>query len=345
MMTQYFRVRDPRDPAIETVGAVLKSGGLAAIPTETVYGLAADAHNENAVKAIFAAKGRPADNPLIVHISDISQWDALVREIPDNAKRLAEAFWPGPLTIVLPKSDIVSDTVSGGLDTVAVRMPSHPIARAVISKAGVPLAAPSANRSGRPSPTTAQHVKDDMDGRIDCILDAGPCAVGVESTVLSLCGARPRLLRPGGVTPAMLRAVLGEIDIDDAVFHRLAEGKAAASPGMKYKHYAPAASVTILKGTFDQFRAYVDAHKTADTMALCFAGEERLLPVPAVAFGGEGDGAAQAARIFDALREVDKRGAKTVFARFPQMEGVGLAVFNRLVRAAAFRVLDLGGAS
>lgn len=344
MNTQYFCVSDPHDPAIETVGAILRRGGLAAIPTETVYGLAANALDDDAVKSIFAAKGRPADNPLIVHISAFSQWNALVHEIPDNAVRLAQTFWPGPLTIVLPKSGLVSDTVSGGLSTVAVRMPSHPIARAVIDKAGVPLAAPSANRSGRPSPTTAQHVKDDMDGRIDCILDAGPCEVGVESTVVSLCGARPRLLRPGGVTPDMLRSILGEIDIDDAVFHRLAEDQTAASPGMKYKHYAPSAPVTILKGSFAQFCAYVEAQKTEGTMALCFAGEEARLPVPAVAFGAETDGAAQAAKIFDALRELDKRGAKTVFARFPQMDGVGLAVFNRLVRAAAFRVIDLGGA-
>ena len=344
MKTLYFQVSSAYDPAIETVGGILKNGGLAAIPTETVYGLAANAFNDDAVKRIFAAKGRPADNPLIVHISDFSQWDALVREIPENAKKLAKAYWPGPLTIVLPKSDLVSNVVSGGLSTVAVRMPSHPVACAVINAAGVPLAAPSANRSGKPSPTTAQHVKDDMDGRIDCILDAGPCEVGVESTVVSLCGARPRLLRPGGVTPDMLRSVLGEIDIDDAVFHRLTEGKTAASPGMKYQHYAPAASVTILKGSFEQFCAYVDAHRTNGTMALCFAGEEALLPVPAVAFGREDDGAAQAARIFDALRDLDSRGAKTVFARFPKMDGVGLAVFNRLVRAAAFRVVDLGGA-
>ena len=344
MTTQYFRVADPRDPAIETVGAILRGGGLAAIPTETVYGLAANALDDGAVKRIFAAKGRPADNPLIVHISDLSQWPALVRKIPDSARRLAEAYWPGPMTIVLPKSERISDVVSGGLDTVAVRMPSHPVARAVINAAGVPLAAPSANRSGKPSPTTAQHVIDDMDGRIDCILDAGPCEVGVESTVVSLVGEKPRLLRPGGVTPEMLRRVLGELEIDDAVLHRLAEGKRAASPGMKYKHYAPAAPVTILKGSLRQFCAYVDANKTDGTMALCFAGEEALLPVPAVAFGAEDDGAAQAAAIFSALREVDKRGATAVFARFPQMDGVGLAVFNRLVRAAAFRVIDLGGA-
>lgn len=344
MKTQYFQVSGPADPAIETVGAILRGGGLAAIPTETVYGLAASALNDAAVRSIFAAKGRPADNPLIVHISSLAQWPALVREIPENARRLAEAYWPGPMTIVLPRSGLISDAVSGGLDTVAVRMPSHPVARAVIDAAGVPLAAPSANRSGKPSPTTAQHVKDDMDGRIDCILDAGPCEVGVESTVVSLCEARPRLLRPGGVTPEMLERVLGKIDIDDAVFHRLAEGETAASPGMKYKHYAPAAPVTILKGSLRQFCDYVASHRTEGTMALCFSGEEALLPVPAVAFGDRDDGAAQAAAIFDALREVDRRGATAVFARFPKMDGVGLAVFNRLVRAAAFRVIDLGGA-
>ncbi len=341
MNTQYFSVSDPRDPAIRTVGEILRRGGLAAIPTETVYGLAANALNDEAVRGIFRAKGRPADNPLIVHISDYSQWAPLVQEIPEQAKQLADAFWPGPLTVILPKSDRISSVVSGGLSTVAVRMPSHPVARAIIDSAGVPLAAPSANTSGKPSPTTAQHVKDDMDGKIDCIVDAGPCSVGVESTVLSLAGDKPRLLRPGGITPAMLERVLGSIDIDDAVFHQLAAGQTAASPGMKYKHYAPKAQVTILKGSLQQFCEYVDAHKTPDTLALCFAGEEALLPVPAIAFGNEADGKSQAANIFAALRDVDSRGAGQVFARFPQMDGVGLAVFNRLVRAAAFHIVEL----
>ena len=341
MNTRYFSVSDPRDPALRTVGEILRRGGLAAIPTETVYGLAANALDDDAVRGIFRAKGRPADNPLIVHISDYSQWAPLVQTIPESAKALADAFWPGPLTVILPKSDLISPVVSGGLDTVAVRMPSHPVARAIIDSAGVPLAAPSANTSGKPSPTTAQHVKDDMDGKIDCIVDAGPCSVGVESTVLSLAGAKPRLLRPGGVTPAMLEQVLGDIDIDDAVFHQLAAGQTAASPGMKYKHYAPKAQVTILKGSFAQFQAYVDAHKTPDTLALCFDGEASLLSVPAIAFGKESDGKSQAANIFAALRDVDRRGAKQVFARFPKMDGVGLAVFNRLVRAAAFHIVEL----
>lgn len=341
MNTLVFTVSDPRDPVLQTVGEILRRGGLAAIPTETVYGLAANALDDEAVRGIFRAKGRPADNPLIVHISDYSQWAPLVLDIPAQAKQLADAFWPGPLTVILPKSDRVSSVVSGDLSTVAVRMPSHPVARAIIDSAGVPLAAPSANTSGKPSPTTAQHVKDDMDGKIDCIVDAGPCSVGVESTVLSLAGDKPRLLRPGGVTPAMLERVLGEIDIDDAVYHQLAAGKTAASPGMKYKHYAPKAQVTILKGSFAQFCDYVESHKTPDTLALCFDGEEALLSVPAIAFGKESDGKSQAANIFAALRDVDSRGAGQVFARFPQMDGVGLAVFNRLVRAAAFHIIEL----
>ena len=341
MKTQYFTVQDPRDPALAAVGDILRRGGLAAIPTETVYGLAANALNDDAVRGIFRAKGRPADNPLIVHISAFSQWEPLVQSIPEQAKQLADAFWPGPLTIILPKSARISSVVSGGLPTVAVRMPSHPVARAIIDNAGVPLAAPSANTSGKPSPTTAQHVRDDMDGKIDCIVDAGPCSVGVESTVLSLAGETPRLLRPGGVTPEMLERVLGSIEIDNAVFHQLAAGQTASSPGMKYKHYAPAAQVTILKGSFAQFQAYVDAHKTPDTLALCFDGEESQLSVPAIAFGKASDGKDQAANIFAALRDVDRRGAKQVFARFPQMDGVGLAVFNRLVRAAAFHILEL----
>ena len=341
METKLIKTTDPADERLKEAGEILRAGGLVAIPTETVYGLAANAFDETAVRGIFAAKGRPADNPLIVHISALSQWAPLVKAIPERAKMLAEHFWPGPLTVILPKSERIGPVVSGGLDTVAVRFPSHPIARAVIDAAGVPLAAPSANTSGRPSPTKAQDVLEDLGGKIDAVVDGGPCSVGVESTVVSLCGDVPRLLRPGGVTPEMLRQTLGELEIDPSVYDKLREGAVAASPGMKYKHYAPAAQVVLLKGSFEEFKAYVISHADADTLALCFEEEAAALPVPTVTYGCENDSASQAQCIFDALREVDRRGATRVFARVPAQDGLGLAVFNRLVRAAAFQIIEL----
>ena len=341
MATKLIQTSDPADERLAENGSILRSGGLVAIPTETVYGLAANAFDETAVRGIFAAKGRPADNPLIVHISALSQWAPLVAEIPERARLLAERFWPGPLTVVLPKSERIGPAVSCGLSTGELRFPSHRIARAVIDRAGVPLAAPSANTSGRPSPTNAKDVLEDLGGKIDAVVDAGPCSVGVESTVVSLCGDVPRLLRPGGITPEMLREVLGELEIDPAVYDKLQEGATAASPGMKYKHYAPAAQVVLLKGGFEQFKAYVAAHADKDTFALCFEEEAAALPVRAVTYGSVNDSASQAQRVFDALREVDRRGAKRVFARLPAKDGLGLAVFNRLVRAAAFQIIEL----
>ncbi|MGN1193972.1 MAG: L-threonylcarbamoyladenylate synthase, partial [Acutalibacteraceae bacterium] len=327
---------------LEKVGETLRSGGLAAIPTETVYGLAANALDEKAVEKIYEAKGRPSDNPLIVHIAHFDEWKPLVKEIPESAEKLAKAYWPGPLTIILPKSPLVPMKTSGGLDTVAVRMPSHPIARAIIEKAGVPLAAPSANTSGKPSPTTALHVMHDLDGKIEYIIDGGECKVGVESTVITLAGSKPRLLRPGGITPEMLESVLGEIEIDPAVFNELKKGAVAASPGMKYKHYSPSAEVIIIKGDFEKYKRYVEERADENTAALCFDGdEEKLYGINTLTFGKENDSSSQASRIFDALREADEKGFKTVYARYPLLDGMGIAVFNRLVRAAAFHVVEL----
>ena len=341
METKIFKINSPDDENIKAVGEILRNGGLAAIPTETVYGLAGNALDGSCAEKIFKAKGRPSDNPLIVHISNFSQWAPLVKEIPEEAKALADAFWPGPLTIILPRSELIPKEVSGGLDTVAVRMPENEIALAVIESAGVPLAAPSANLSGKPSPTCAAHVIDDMTGRIEAIVDSGDCNVGVESTVLSLATYPPRLLRPGQVTPEMLTEVLGEIEIDDAVFDKLLDGQEAASPGMKYKHYSPDASVVLVKSSFDAFAEYVNSRAAEGTVALCFEGEEKALSVPCVTYGKRNDPSSQAKHIFDALRTVDKIGAKQVFARFPENEGMGLAVFNRLLRAAAFNIIEL----
>lgn len=332
---------NPIDKDIETAGRILREGGLVAIPTETVYGLGANALNPSAVNKIFQAKGRPNDNPLIVHISDISQIKPLVKEIPEKAKMLMTDFWPGPLTIILPKTDIVPQETSGGLDTVAVRFPANETAQKIISCAGVPIAAPSANTSGLPSPTKAQHVFDDMDGKIDAILDGGECKVGVESTVITLATEKPRLLRPGGVTLEMLRDCIGEVELDDSVFAKLKEGERASSPGMKYKHYSPKADVVIVKGTYDAFKKYVNSLCSENVFALCFEGEENQLQVSATPFGKKGNAEEQAHFLFDALRKLDEMGAKIVFTRCPDKSGVGMAVYNRLIRAAAYRVIDL----
>lgn len=341
MNTEFLKIESERETdKLRHAGKVLRRGGLCGMPTETVYGLAANALDAAAVRKIFAAKGRPQDNPLIVHISRIDEWPALVREIPPEAMALADAFWPGPLTIILPKAGCIPDAVTCGLDTVAVRMPSHPVARAIIRAAGVPLAAPSANLSGKPSPTTAAHVLHDMDGRIDLIVDGGDCSVGVESTVVTLCTARPRLLRPGGVTLEELRAVLGEVDVDKAVLGELDAGEKPASPGMKYKHYSPDADVRLVRGSVERFAAYANRFPQNETLILCFDGEESAFGGKTVSLGAPADGAAHARRIFRALRDADSDGYRTVLIHCPGEQGVDLAVLNRLLRAAAFQIID-----
>ena len=333
------KLLQPNTKGIEEAARLLADGGVVAIPTETVYGLAANALDGEAVASIFAAKDRPVDNPLIVHIADERDWAPLVTHIPENAKKLADAYWPGPLTMILPAADNIPAEVTGGLTTVAVRFPAHPIAQAVILAAGCPLAAPSANRSGSPSPTNAARVFEDMQGRIHAILDGGDCAVGVESTVLDLCHTPPRLLRPGGVTPEMLEAVVGPIEIDAAVIGALPEGAVAASPGMKYKHYAPNAEIHIVQGSPAAYTAYVNHRAAPGVMALCFDEDVAGLSVPAVTYGHRCAPLEQAYQLFNALRQLDERGATTVYATCPHPSGVGLAVYNRLLRAAAFRVI------
>lgn len=325
---------------IRTAAEILKSGGLVAIPTETVYGLAADAFNGEAVKNIFRAKGRPQDNPLIVHISDFEQIYSIAREVPDTAKALAEKFWPGPLTIILPKRAEIPDETSGGLDTVAVRMPSHPVANKIIALS-CPLAAPSANISGFPSPTSFEHVEADMTGRADAICNGGDCDFGVESTVITLATEIPVLLRPGGVTLDELRQVLGRVDVSDAVLNPMKNDEAAESPGMKYKHYSPEAQLEIVRGNLFEFLAYTRDHEPEFDAVLCFEGEESLFPDKiTVTFGRRDDSLSQAQRLFDALRELDEKGSKRVLARAPSRRDIGLAVCNRLYRAAAFRFIN-----
>ena len=341
MKTRVFHPENGENE-IREAAQILRSGGLLGIPTETVYGLGANALDEDAVLHIFQAKGRPQDNPLIVHIYGMEMLKGIVSEVPDRAYKLAKAFWPGPLTMVMPRGGEVSDVTCAGLDTVGVRMPSHPVVQAVIKASGVAFAAPSANLSGKPSPTNAQDTLVDMDGRLPLILDGGESAVGVESTVVAVTGEHPMLLRPGYVTKEQMEEVLGEeVLVSPAILEKLKDGEVARSPGMKYKHYAPKADVTLLDGTFEQFKAYVDAHAEQNPSCLCFTGEAEKLGVPCVEYGREGDGADQAKHIFRCLRALDEQGDAVVYARCPQKDGLSMAVYNRLIRAAAFRVIKL----
>ena len=329
---------------IEKAGKILNGGGLVAIPTETVYGLAANALDGRAVASIFRAKGRPMDNPLIVHIADIEDISrfSLVSRFPEKAKLLAKKFWSGPLTMIMPKGESIPDEVSAGLDTVAIRFPSHTLAQKLIKAAGVPLAAPSANISGSPSPTTAEHVMNDMNGRIDAVVDGGECSVGLESTVITLAVDPPRLLRPGKITVEQIESVIGKIEVDDAVLHQLKNGEKAASPGMKYKHYAPKASVVLLKGSTAAYIDFVNNHIESGTAALCYDDDIEKLKLKSFSLGKSGDYSSQAHRLFSSLRAIDRdESVKLVYARCPNPEGVGMAVYNRLVRAAGFEVIDL----
>lgn len=349
--TELIKIYDPQQDAegVRRAAELLRQGGLVAIPTETVYGLAADACNAEAVRAVYAAKGRPSDNPMIVHIADREMLPELVAAVPPAAALLADAFWPGPLTMVLPRSQRVPLTTTGGLQSVAVRMPSHPVARAVIRAAGVPLAAPSANRSGSPSPTTYRHCIDDLWGLVDAVVESDDCAVGVESTVVSLLGEVPQILRPGAVTPEDIRRVCGGVTVADAVLHLLPQDAAAPSPGMKYKHYAPAAALTLVAGSQSDYAAYVNglygercrAGEEGGFYAMCFDEDVSLLQAPTISYGAAYDYASQAQNLFDVLRQLDKLEAAEVCVHAPEPEEIGLAVYNRLLRAAAFRVVKL----
>lgn len=330
---------------IDEAGEILRNGGLVGMPTETVYGLAADAFNPAAVRSIFVAKGRPQDNPLIVHISALDQLETIAAEVPEAAKKLAEAYWPGPLTMVLKRRPEIPDEVTAGLDTVAVRFPSHPIARRLIDAASTPLAAPSANLSGSPSPTTAAHVMSDLGGRIAAIVDGGPCDVGLESTVVLMAGERPILLRPGGVTHEQLEAVLGPVLIDKAVRQKIDDTERVSSPGMKYRHYAPKAPVQAICG---------DSRKTADYILARLAETEQRVCVICYAeygdtfrntdhivYGTELHPETLAHGLFDALRTADRMNCDRIFIQCPPDGGIGLAVANRIKKAAGFDVVTI----
>lgn len=333
----------PTKKNINLSGNALRNGELVAIPTETVYGLAANALNGDAVRKIFAAKGRPMDNPLIVHISDFSQIEKynLVREIPEKAYKLAQKFWPGPLTIIMPKGLAIPNEVSAGLDTVAVRLPSHPVTQAVITAADCPLAAPSANTSGIPSPTAARHVMHDMNGKIPYIIDGGICEVGVESTVVTVATDVPMLLRPGGITLEQLEDVIGEVAVSDAVLYKMKEGQKAESPGMKYKHYAPKANLILIKSNDDKYIEYINSLENENIAALCYDEDVQKLNVRTFPYGNKNDYAQQANRLFHVLREIDETDVTTVYGRCPDTKGAAMAVYNRLIRAAGFEVIEL----
>lgn len=327
--------------AVADAAAVLRGGGLVAFPTETVYGLGANALDRQAAQKIFAAKGRPQDNPLIVHIADPAWVDKLCRSVPQSAKLLMEQFWPGPLTLLLEKSALIPDAVTAGLSSVGIRFPSHPVARALLLAADVPVCAPSANRSGRPSPTTLADTVEDMAGRCDVILGGGSSEVGVESTVLDLTSVPPRILRPGGVTAEQLRAVLGEVVIDRAVTEPLREGEHPRSPGTKYRHYAPKAPVYIVDLPPEAALRLI-ARKVSEapdtTGVLCYAGMEQELRGGIVrVYGKKGDQQSLAHGLFEALRSFDQTDVRVIYALCPASDGVGLAVANRLLRAAAFQ--------
>ena len=339
MKTLLLSAADAATP--EIAADLIRKGELVAIPTETVYGLGADGLKESAVAKIFEAKGRPQDNPLILHIWDAEQMALFCHDIPKAAYDLAEAFWPGPLTIVLPARDNVPRRTTGGLDTVALRCPDNAVTREIIRLSGVPIAAPSANISGKPSTTTAEHVLHDHDGKIAAIVDGGPCRVGVESTIVDLTEQRPRLLRPGGITPEQLIAVLGDLVVDKAVTAQIDKDAVVKAPGMKYRHYAPSEPVVIVAGSREKAAAYIRRHFIPGDRVLCF---EEELPLYAgcspLAYGQEADAGTLSAGLFAALRELDDPAIHQVYARCPVGGGVAYAVQNRLKKAAAFHIVD-----
>ncbi|MBP3390696.1 MAG: threonylcarbamoyl-AMP synthase [Clostridia bacterium] len=324
---------------ISAAAEILKADGIVAVPTETVYGLAASAYSDTAISKVFAAKGRPQDNPLIVHISDFEMLSDVVSDFPKEARALAERFWPGPLTMVLPKGEKVADSVSRGLSTVAVRMPNNRVALDIIKAAGIPLAAPSANLSGSPSPTTADHVISDLDGKIDAVVMSGSCEVGLESTVVSLSTDPPRLLRPGFVTAEELKEILPNLVVDKAVLEELQKGEKAASPGMMYKHYSPKTEVFLVEAEAEEFISFVNSKENC--AAICFSEEQGSITAPTLSLGAKDNNKNQAQNLFSLLRECDSLGVQTVFVHAPKKDGVGLAVYNRLIRAAGFKVIKL----
>ena len=349
MNTKIERVNPEQidETIMEEAGRLIAEGELVAFPTETVYGLGGDALHPEAARKIYAAKGRPSDNPLIVHIADFSDMERVAREVPEAARKLAGAFWPGPLTMILPKSDAVPYETTGGLDTVAIRMPSHPAAQKLIKYSGGYIAAPSANTSGKPSPTVAKYVEEDMMGRIDAIIDGGEVGIGLESTIIDLTVTPPQILRPGYITQEKLSTVLGTVDTDTTIL-RADSGQAPKAPGMKYRHYAPRGELTIVEGTPGQVREYINRAAAADHTAgekTGIIGTEEMLSgyiadvVKSV--GSRKDEGSIARHLYTILREFDDEGVTKIYSEGFSTEGFGQAIMNRLLKAAGHKVVKL----
>lgn len=341
MKTEILRIENQvcDSKVIARAADIIRNGGLVAFPTETVYGLGGDATDSSAAGKIYAAKGRPSDNPLIIHIANPS--DAEKYAVTNDCfYKLADAFMPGPLTVILPKKDIIPPSVTGGLETVAVRCPSHPVAHALIEMSGTAIAAPSANLSGSPSPTRAEHVIGDLNGRIDAIIDGGECDIGLESTIIKLDGDCATLLRPGAVTYDALCCVCKNVDIAPAVTGQLAENERPLSPGMKYKHYAPKAPLVLLDGNEDNVINFLRHSQNSERCAvLCYEDElEYLRYERLICVGRRDDLATQANRLFSSLRQADELDADIIYAHLPGTDGLGLALYNRMIRAAAHTV-------
>ncbi len=337
MKTTVIEIND-----LQTAGEIIKKGGLVAFPTETVYGLGADAMNGEAVKKIFEAKGRPGDNPLIVHIADKNEIPMLAREINENAKKLIEAFMPGPFTVILKKQTNIPEAVTAGLDTVGIRFPSNKTAQEFIKSAGTPIAAPSANISGKPSPTRAADVMSDMTGRIEAVINGGDCEVGVESTIVDASGELPILLRPGGITLDMLREVVPSTQIDKNIIHSVSVDEQPKCPGMKYRHYAPDAQVIVVEGEKEAVQAKVkellEENKDKVTGVLTMYGNVYDEPVM-ISTGDDDKGYAK--KLFSALRDFDNLGVQIIYAEFCERDGYGLAVKNRLYKSAGYNIIHV----
>lgn len=345
MHTEVIKIdrENPDGQAMEKAGRILLSGGLVAFPTETVYGLGANALDEEAAKKIYEAKGRPSDNPLIIHIADMEHLDKIVTRVPEAAKKLADAFWPGPLTMIFDKSDCVPYGTTGGLDTVAVRMPSDVIAQELIRRGGGYVAAPSANTSGRPSPTTAQHVQEDMDGRIPLILDGGAVKIGLESTIVDLTAEIPTILRPGYVSLEMVQAIVGEAEVDKGLIAS-DSGIRPKAPGMKYRHYAPKADLKIVEGPMDKVIAYINerAGGSVRTGIICTEETKGRYPHGDVkCIGSRKNELSIASHLFQVLREFDEDGVEAIYSESFEAPGLGQAIMNRLLKAAGHQKIDV----
>lgn len=336
------------DEELLEAAEILRNGGLVAIPTETVYGLGANALDESASRKIYEAKGRPSDNPLIVHISCMDELPALVKEIPEAGRKLAEKYWPGPLTMIFPKKEIVPSGTTGGLDTVAIRMPSDPVANRLIKLAGVPIAAPSANTSGRPSPTKGEHVAEDMNGKIEMIIDSGEVGIGVESTIVDVSGDVPMLLRPGAITMEMLCETLGEVEIDPAIFGPMSADMKPKAPGMKYRHYAPQAEMTLVEGEMENVVEFINreaklALEEGKKVGIICTEESRerytcgILEV----IGSRENEETVAHNLFAVLRAFDDQKVDRIFSESFSKDRLGQAIMNRLCKAAGYRIVTV----